>query len=58
MALSLLGDDDDDCLASSAKLNFGVLPKTDLFSEAALVVPKLNVDDVLAAVVDAVGVEN
>jgi hypothetical protein len=45
-------------LASSAKLNFGALPKTVLLSEGALLVPKLNVDDVLAAVVDAVGVEN
>ena len=57
MVLSLLGDEED-CLASSAKLNFGALAKTDLTSGAALVVPKLNVDDVLPAVVAATGVEN
>ncbi len=48
------------CLAKSEKLNFGVLPKSGLLSDAA-VVPNENVDDVVPVVVAvdvALGVEN
>jgi hypothetical protein len=53
----------DVCLAKSEKLNFGELPKSGLFADAAAVAPNENVEDVFVVVVVvdvdvAAGVEN
>ena len=48
---------DDDCLASSEKLNFGTLPKSALF-DGDVPAPNENIGDVLDAPDVAVEVEN